>query len=270
MNKKGHIALAVTCGTLVVFAMPSLSSTSNMVPAILLLAGAAAGGLAPDLDHKTGTVSQLIQFSAAQRRLLRTLSVILVLVGAVLMGWGKWSDGQADRSIEWLISSAPLWIGAGILCGLGAKLRVLILSGIGVLLLLGYGIYDWHWVAAVAGCSFLILPLVKHRGIIHTPEFAALLTYGLYLFAAQQPDLLQGLLHGFIIGWWAHLLGDCFGREGIQSLIVPKLKIALKLFSNGGNTERWISRFCWGASVFVWMVLIISRSDIFNQISLFQ
>ncbi|MGG4108811.1 metal-dependent hydrolase [Paenibacillus lautus] len=270
MNKKGHIALAVTCGTMVVFAMPSLSSTSNITPAVLLLTGAAAGGLSPDFDSKTATLSQLIQFSAAHRRLLSTLSVFLILVGAVLLGWGKWSDGQTDPSIEWLISSAPLWIGAGVLCVLGAKLRVLILSGVGVLLLLGYGLYNWHWVAAVAGCSFLILPLVKHRGIIHTPEFAVLLTYGLYLFANQQQDLLQGLLYGFIIGWWAHLLGDCFGREGIQSLILPKLKIALKLFSNGGSTERWISRFCWGASVFVWMVLILSRSDIFTQISLFQ
>lgn len=264
MNKKGHVALSVASGTLVVFALPTLSSTSNIAPAFLLLVGAVAGGLAPDLDHKTGTVSQLIQFSAAQRRLLKMLSIFLVLVGATLMGWGTWAKAPTDEPIEWLLSSAPLWIGTGILCGLGAKLRVLILSGVGVLLLLGYGIYEWHWVAAVAGCSFLILPIVKHRGIIHTPEFAALLTYGLYLFAAQQPELLQGLTHGFVIGWWAHLLGDCFGREGIQSFIVPKLKVALKLFSNGGSTERWISRCCWGTSAFVWVILIISRSDIFT------
>lgn len=269
MNKKGHVALAIASGTMVIFTFPALSSTSNIVPSFLLLAGAAVGGLAPDLDHKTGTVSQMIQFSAAHRRFLKSVSLMLILIGTVLWGWDKWSSPE-NYSLTWLSSSAPLWIGAGVLCGLGAKLRVLILSGIGVLLLLGYGIYDWHWVAAVAGCSFLILPIVKHRGIIHTPEFAALLTYGLYLFAVQQSDLLQGLLHGFIIGWWAHLLGDCFGKEGIQSLIAPKLKVALKLFSNGGSTERWISRVCWGTSVFVWMILIFSRSNILTQISLFQ
>ncbi|MGG3278942.1 metal-dependent hydrolase [Paenibacillus solani] len=270
MNKKGHVALAVASGTLVVFALPSLSSISNIMPAVLLIAGAAVGGLVPDLDHKTGTISQLIQFSAARRKLLKTLSLFSLLVGVFLIACGKWFDGPVDRSIEWLISSAPLWIGTGIICGLAAKLRVLILSGVGILLLLAYGIYDWHWVAAVAGCSFLIVPIVKHRGIIHTPEFAALLTYGLYLFATQLPDMLQGLIHGFIVGWWAHLLGDCFGREGIQSLIIPKVKIALKLFVNGGSTERWITRFCWSASFFLWIVLFISRSNIFTQVSLFQ
>ncbi|WP_338709259.1 metal-dependent hydrolase [Paenibacillus amylolyticus] len=253
MNKKGHLASAIAAGTGVLLMLPSINAATSLLPSIALILGAAAGGFSPDFDHKTSTASQLIQFSAKRRARLRFLAMCFLFIGTLIWGWAKFNVSPTP---EWLVHSAPLWIGAGLICSLAARLRVIVLIGLGVMLVWGYSQNDWHWVSVVAGCSFLLLPFVKHRGVIHSPEFALLLSYSLWLFSGEQGIMVQALMLGFIVGWWAHLVGDCFGREGISSLLIPKFKVALKLFHNGGQTESWISRFCWIASICIWMILI--------------
>lgn len=257
MNKKGHVALAIAAGSGVLLAAPALTGNAvrGVIPSVLVVALAAIGGLAPDLDHKTSTASQLIQLSARRRHMLQKLSAVLLVIGAVLFA-GQFLWGRAGGLANDLLKSAPFWLGAGVLSWAFARLRSLVLIGAGALLLAAYNFYDWHWIAAFGGTALMILPLVKHRGIIHTPEFAAALTVGLLSLSGQHGSTVQALALGFVTGWWAHLAGDCFGREGIHSLFLPRVGIAMKLFSNGGEAERWIARVCWASSVVMWVVLI--------------
>lgn len=256
MNKKGHIALAVVAGTAALFTRNIVfEGLADVWTSMLIVGTAAIAGLAPDFDHKTGTASQKIQFSAKHRKVFRMIASFFLLTGFLLLGI-KVGINPDDVRLTGIISSGPLLIGAGVLFLLLAHLRSLILSGVGVLFLLAYSIYDCHWMAAFAGFSFLILPLVKHRGVIHSLEFAVALTLGLLSFSSSQPEWIQALAMGFVTGWWAHLLGDCFGTEGIPSMLIKRFKIALHLFNNGGKAENWIARLCWTCSVILWMVLI--------------
>lgn len=256
MNKKGHIALAVTGGSAALFLIPQ--ANEQLLPSFLTVAAAAIGGLAPDLDHKTSTASQKIQFSVQKRRLFKRLGLLFLIIG-VLALVSSWMIHPPNRFISLVLKSAPLWLGGGILFMLLSHLRSLILVGVGALLLFAGNIYDWHWITSFAGAALMLLPLVKHRGVIHTPEFALALTVGLLSFSDQYGGVVQALGTGFIAGWWMHLIGDCFGREGIHSLILPRVGIALKLFSNGGVAERWIARICWGCSAVCWVVWIAGQ-----------
>jgi hypothetical protein len=165
------------------------------------------------------------------------------------------SSVVADMDL-WL-KSYPIWLGGGILTLLLVKLRNLVLTGAGALLLYGYAIYDWHRLAVFIGISLLILPLLSHRGLIHTPEFAVVLSFGLLSVVHHQSEWIACLAIGFIVGWWTHLVTDCFGSEGIHSQLFPKLKVALQLFHNGGSSERLISKICWVGSVLMWLMIAI-------------
>ncbi|WP_213509839.1 metal-dependent hydrolase [Paenibacillus macerans] len=261
MNKKGHVALAVATGTVGLYFMADPALQSSIFPATAIVFASSVGGLAPDLDHKTSTASKHIQFPAKYRHLLRSMSVFFGVVGLVFMLLSY--VGNASSTLGEWSRSAPLWLGAAVLSWLLARLRSLVLIGIGALLLSGYAIYDLHWITAFAGFAFLVLPLVSHRGVIHTPEFAAVLSGGLLSFSTQQPELIYALAFGFVLGWWAHLAGDVFGSEGIHSLLLPKLKIALHWFHNGGSAERWIARVCWGCSLLIWAMLMFQNHFVF-------
>lgn len=252
MNKKGHVALAVACGSGTLLLFPHTSG--QVFTSLLTVAAAAIGGLAPDLDHKTSTASQKIQFSARKRRSFRQLSIVLLTIGASLLLWTWFGEEQDSGWLPALQHSYPLWLGGGLLFMALSRLRSLVLIGAGALLLLAGSLYDWHWLASFAGAAFMLLPLVKHRGVIHTPEFALALSVGVLSFVEPQGGAVLAIGLGFVIGWWAHLAGDCFGREGIHSLILPKIGIAMKLFSNGGSTERWIARVSWIVSAICWIV----------------
>jgi hypothetical protein len=252
MNKAGHVALGVAAGSVLLTALP-LAQLHIAAPVVYILA-VAIGSLAPDIDHKTSTASNLIQLSTQNRRLASSLGMLLMLIGAAC--WGLPQLGF-DLDPLWL-KSAPLWAGAGILSMLLAKLRSLVFLGAGALLLVAYAIYDWHWFTALAGGALFILPMVKHRGIIHTPEFALALSVGAISFS-QQSELwiVHAVGIGLTVGWWAHLIGDLFGREGIHSLLMKRIHLALRLFDNGGAGERFFSKLCWGISLVCWFTLLL-------------
>lgn len=256
MNKQGHVATAILSGSATVLLFPQFSMQTSWLPTVLLITASAIGGLAPDLDHKTSTASQMIQFSNSKRKLLRMLSSLFLTIGMVLL-LIKMMKRSMSTDLELWVKSYPIWIGAGILTMLLAKLRTLVLTGAGALMLYGYAIYDWHWIAIFAGISLIILPLLSHRGLIHTPEFALVLSFGLLSVSQHQAEWISCLAIGFIVGWWTHLITDCFGSEGIHSQLFPKLKVALKLFHNGGTVERLISRGCWIGSILIWLILFI-------------
>jgi hypothetical protein len=252
MNKAGHVALGVAVGSGLLSLLPQMQG--HMASPIVYILAVAVGSLAPDLDHKTSTASNLIQLSTQNRRMAQSLGLLLLLIAVAI--WGLPRLG-IDQDNVWA-RSAPLWAAAGVLCLLLAKLRSLVLLGVGALLLAAYAMYDWHWITAFAGGALLILPMVKHRGIIHTPEFALALSIGAFSFG-QQSDLwmVQEISMGLIVGWWAHLIGDLFGREGIGSLISKKIHVALRLFDNGGTGERLLSGLCWGISIVCWIVFLM-------------
>lgn len=229
--------MAILAGSAVLYVSPEMS----MLPAAGLIAAAGIGGLLPDLDHKTSTVSNKLQFSAKTRKKLKGLSVLSLGMG-----------------IMWFILQQPmpwLWAAAGLILALASRLRMLLLSGLGLLLLAGYELYSLHWLILLAGFALLIMPFVKHRGIIHSPEFAGALSLGVVSFTATQPVLFQALGLGVLAGWWSHLAGDAVTVEGIRSAVLPRLKVALNLLHNGGAAERWIARSCWLCSITLWLII---------------
>ncbi|WP_171719850.1 metal-dependent hydrolase [Paenibacillus phytohabitans] len=237
MNRQGHIGLAILAGSAMLYVTPDLS----IMPAAVLISAAGAGGLLPDLDHKTSTISNKLQFSARKRKQLKGLSILSLGMG-----------------ILWFVLQQPMpwiWIAAGLIISLASRLRSLILSGLGLLLLIGHEWYSLHWLTLLAGVALLIMPFVKHRGIIHSPEFAGILSLGIVSFTATQPVLFQALGLGLLAGWWSHLAGDAVTVEGIRSVLLPRLKVALNLLRNGGAAERWIARSCWLCSIALWLMI---------------
>lgn len=229
--------MAILAGSAMLYVSPSLP----IVPAAVLIAAAGIGGLLPDLDHKTSTVSNKLQFSARTRKKLKGLS-------ALSLGMG----------ILWFVLHQPMpwiWAASGLILALASRLRVLLLSGLGLLLLTGYELYSLHWLTLLTGVALLVMPFVKHRGIIHSPEFAGALSLGVVSFTATQPVLFQALGLGLLAGWWSHLAGDAVTVEGIRSAVLPRLKVALNLLRNGGAAERWIARSCWLCSIALWVII---------------
>ncbi|MBJ6363671.1 metal-dependent hydrolase [Paenibacillus sp. GCM10012307] len=271
MNKKGHLSLALAAGSMAVYtsASYSVSDWNHTVIALMLTACAGIGGLAPDIDHKTSTASKTIQFSARKRKRLRAASGACLTIGLILtalwlaakfnwISWDAWINPLWSPYAASAAAAGPFLLGGGLVFLLLSRLRNLVLIAGGAGLLAAAYLNDWHWIASFAGISLLLLPLVKHRGIIHTPEFALALTIGLLSFAGQQPELAQAAITGFIIGWWTHLAGDCFGSEGIPSLIIPKLKLAMHLFSNGSATEKLVIGICTLCITVVWFLLVMN------------
>ncbi|GGG06379.1 hypothetical protein GCM10010912_58730 [Paenibacillus albidus] len=236
MNRQGHVGLAILAGSAVLYFTPHVP----VVPSAVLISAAGIGGLLPDLDHKTSTVSNKLQFSSRTRRKLKGLS-------GLSLGMG----------ILWYVLQQPMpwvWIVVGLILAMASRLRMLILSGLGLLLIAGYELYGLHWLSLLAGAALLVMPFVKHRGIIHSPEFAGVLSVSVVSFTATQPLLFQALGLGLLAGWWSHLVGDSVTVEGIRSVLIPRLKVALNILRNGGAAERWIARGCWVSSIALWLI----------------
>lgn len=251
MNKKGHMALGVLAGSAAtLLPIPFPEGGQGFVFKALLIAVTGVAALLPDIDHKTSTVSSLLQFSAKRRKQMRSVGGIGLLIALVL--WGLPWIGVIAPS-EKLTSSAILVGLAGALSMALAHVRTLALSGAGIALLWAYHLYDLHWIALFIGGALLIIPAVQHRGIIHTPEFAAVLSLGLLTFAGTEAWWLQSIALGLVVGWWAHLAGDIFGTDGIHSLLLPKLGVALRWFANGGRAENHIALCCWMGSIAIWL-----------------
>ena len=225
MNRPGHVAVGVAATSAVLYIM----EPGSLLFSSCALLGAAVGSLLPDLDHKTGTISNWIQPSASQRKWLNGIGVLLLFIG--LFFWSKQSELAIGSLVVGTVALAM------------SRLRNIVLIGIGLLLFYNF-ISDGHWLYALFGIMFCILPFVKHRGLIHTPELAVLLSTLLVLYPTESLWLAAVLLGG-IIGWWMHLVGDALGREGISSLFFPKVKVALRLLDNGSASERWLARGCW-------------------------
>jgi hypothetical protein len=262
MNKQGHVATAAFTGSAMVALSPLINIQAGFLPLSLFMGLAVVGGLAPDIDHKSSTASQIIQLSRKKRKWLRGISISLIIVGAVLLGLQAGLPiislhFPLHSQMELISRSWPLWMGAGLLAAVLARLRVMVLTGIGALLLVGYMLYDWHWIASFAGLSLLLVPLLSHRGFIHTPEFGLILTVGLTSFASEQTEIVLYLALGFLTGWWTHLIADSLGSEGIHSQIVPKLKLALRLVKNGSRKEKKIAHLCWVFTIAIWTMILV-------------
>jgi hypothetical protein len=227
MNKVGHVSLGWAGAAAGLFLLPVTLSVGEVAA---YMGAATIASLLPDLDHKTSTASNMVQLPTKYRKLANRL------------GWGL--IVCAPLGLLWSITASIVLFAGGILAFGIARLRNLIFIALGLASILAYWQFNLHWVIAVVGMGFILLPTVKHRGMIHSPEFAVLLSSGLVLNVAAQPVIIQAAVYGVIAGWWSHLAGDVFGREGIGLLVWPKLRLALRLFRNGGWAERMIAMVC--------------------------
>lgn len=269
MNKSGHLALGVALGSAYLSLAP-LASTLTLLGFGVGVAAVGIGSLAPDIDHKTSTASKVISpFSPKTNRALKSAAALPALVGFLLLAIFLNRHYQIGIPFEMsiaglpdgLINSYPFWLAASVLCLLLTKLRDLVLFGVGAFVLYAWYAYQLDWFFAFLGGALFIMPLVRHRGVIHTPEFAICLTIGLWSVASSGTPFVYASALGFIIGWWSHLIGDLFGQEGIHSLVVPRIRVALHLFRNGGHIEKLISRFCWFCSIAIWIIYLVSKAD---------
>lgn len=81
--------------------------------------------------------------------------------------------------------------------------------------------------------SRLLQKTFGHRGFIHTPLNAAILTIAYYLFTrVAEPGAFRLVAAGFLCGFFAHLLQDTFTKGGIMWLFPVPLKIH---FTNIGS-----------------------------------
>ncbi|MEI7024738.1 metal-dependent hydrolase [Paenibacillus sp. y28] len=258
MNNAGHLAFGILLGTVWLTQTGGITGEHGAAGALITLAGVAVGSRAPDIDSKTSTASKLITpFPAAIRRKFNLYGSLLLVAG-ILLGLVRF--GLLPPPVwmpEELVRSAPLITGGGLLLIALSRLRDLILLGVGALVLVGYMQFHLHWFIAFVGVAIMAVPFVRHRGIIHTPEFAAALTVGGMSLVAFSPWWMIALMTGLLIGWWTHLAGDLPGSEGIHSLFVPKLKIALHLYANGGWGERFVTQASWSISICLWIWMVV-------------
>lgn len=238
MNRQGHVALGVAVASVILLLRPD----DSFLVSGAYVAGAGVASLLPDLDHKTGTLSNLIQFSADKRKSLKIIGALLLLFGGFC--W-------LQQEMTWSLTA---FIGGGLALIL-SRLRNVVLIGLGLLFMYLFQT-EGNWLYAIFGVMFFILPFVKHRGIIHSPELAVLLTV-LVIIEPVSSSWLAAILSGGLIGWWSHLIGDMLGREGISSFILPRLNVALRLLVNGSLVERWLARSCWICSIAIWCVILI-------------
>lgn len=90
---------------------------------------------------------------------------------------------------------------------------------------------------AVKPVSMLLQKMFGHRGFIHTPLNAALLTLIYYLLTrAIEPGAFRIVAFGFLCGFFAHLLQDTFTKGGIMWLFPIRLKVH---FTNIGSDSIW-------------------------------
>jgi hypothetical protein len=260
MNKSGHIAFGSLLGSTYMILTTHTEGLSGILQAAITIGAVTVGSLAPDIDHKTSTASNFISpFPVSLRRRFRFFGAMFLIIGLFLFAYRLPSLTMVLGFIHLplgLTQNSLLIAGAGILMMLLARLRSLILLGVGAWMLYAYWLHHLHWFVAFAAIALAIMPLVRHRGVIHTPEFAIVLTIGVHSLLAHDSAYIAALGLGFVIGWWAHLAGDLFGSEGIHSLFVPKFRIALQLFRNGGTAERCIGLISWVASLLIWALML--------------
>lgn len=247
MNKVGHVSVGWAGAAVGLFLLPS---TLSLVEVAAYMGAATVASLLPDLDHKTSTASNMVQLPTKYRKLANRLGWFLLAC--------------SPFGLLWSITSSILLFAGGVLAFCIARLRNLIFIALGLGGILAYWQFNLHWVMALVGIGFILLPTVRHRGMIHSPEFALLLSSGLVLSTANQPLIAQAAVYGIIAGWWSHLAGDIFGREGISSLIWPKLRLALRLFRNGGSTERMISLICSVVTIGLLIGYVLQKGLIFH------
>ncbi|WP_168121903.1 metal-dependent hydrolase [Paenibacillus sp. HB172176] len=233
MNKAGHVSFGVALAAAGLYMLPEVLVAGEIAA---MIGSAAIASLLPDLDHKTSTASNWIQLPHAYRQLAKGASLTL-LAGALLAWW----MGQFPIALS--------LAGVGALAFGLSKLRNVVLLVLGMILLLLFAQLHTHWLLALAGVALVIMPFLRHRGLIHAPEFALFLSVGMYYFAREQGAMIQAAACGFTFGWWSHLLGDALGKEGISLWLWSRARLALRIVENGSRSEWMVAKLCNGVSV---------------------
>lgn len=107
--------------------------------------------------------------------------------------------------------------------------------------------------------SALLNKIFGHRGFIHTPLNAAVLTLIYWLITrAIEPIAFRTVALGFLVGFTVHLIQDTFTKGGIMWLYPVKLKIH---FTNIGS-DSFLCFFITIALAIGWMVLLHNIPEI--------
>jgi len=181
MTGRGHIAVGV--GTTVVLLGLPQNAMGGLDAAILVPAAiaAAAGSLAPDLDHPSSLASLSIPAS-----LITYAGVFLAVRSYEITHPTAFSFGLSQLGPGWV---AAAWIS--------------LMAGFGLLIL-----------------SFALGAMFGHRGPVHS-VFFGLCASVLVLLALAIVNAPLWLAGWFAWGWWAHLAADAMTPAGLSHVLWP-------------------------------------------------
>lgn len=186
MRGRTHLLIGVGSTVVALWVLRAGGEGVDPVTAVLGVVAAAAGSLAPDLDHGGSTASRRIPRKLA----FEAVGVLApVFAGAAL----------ASTYVQ------PSW-GAAIVEALGPVIRV------GLWLLLP--------AALLVGLSVLVRAVSGHRGMTHSLAFASCAGVGASVLCAHAGlSWVIGACLGW--GWVTHLLADALTGRGVPHLLWP-------------------------------------------------
>lgn len=182
-----------------------------------------AGSLFPDLDEPNSAGSLMI---APTQIVLR---ILLMGIGGVVIwqGWG----------MKWAMAIGIFLILSGAL-----NLKILPMEKLQRLLLIAAGISLIAWahneIITGLGVLYLLMGVLSHRGLTHSPEGILLALAGAWCFTFNigHPELLKP----FIIGYATHYFADALSNHGVYATYLGKVKIGFPLISTSSLVDRII------------------------------
>ena len=253
INVKGHISFGILAASVFCW-----YTQATIIETGIIVAASIPGSIILDIDHRQATANKPITpFSLRQQKALKRAAILCALVGVFLLLLNNFSTQTMQWIPEWILNSSVIWLLVAGLLWLLSRFRDMVLFIAGAGITYCYVQYGLHWFIAVLGVCMFILPILKHRGLLHTPEFVGCLVLALLTYAETlgvEILLLSAL--GISIGMVSHLIADSLGPEGIKSLLFPKLRLALQIVPAGSRTESIVSYASWAGSL---AVIFISK-----------
>lgn len=182
MRGREHVSIGVGTAFLAAYGWQYAHHSGDLIATVPVLAGAAAGSLAPDLDHPAS---------------LGSLTIPATLV----------AYGGAFLVYRWYDRAHPSAMFGGLTASLGQQWVAAAWAAIAI----GVALFLISW---ALGATF------GHRGAVHSLAFGASATLLVLIGTLLLHGPLSVVL-GFAWGWLAHLLADMTTPAGLSSLFWP-------------------------------------------------
>lgn len=181
------------------------------------------GSIILDLDYPNSTGSNFI---APTEYVVR---ILIVAAGVTTVWFGR--------------SEVLLIIGGLFLVVSGAlNLKILPMEKIQRILLISAGVGLLIWsksnILTALGIVYLLMGLLSHRGLTHSPEGVLLIVAGAWFFTKGYG--IKELFQPFAIGVIAHYLADMIADHGVYLSYIFKKKVVIPLVKTLSRTDQLV------------------------------